>query len=226
MTAPKKKTHASWTPPPLPTPITSLDTRSDSNTSTAPPKPPGGNNFKVAPSAEHLSVQQSSSYRRRPATAPVPPLTLQKRPACNPYRQAALISANTLTRDAQLNVESDGLAPATTKVVIAHRGHPKVAPTLSLLFEGSEALVGPRKTWISSKYKSVLVHAHRETTFHAYRKGKYGWDEDDFNLVYLSPVGRVQRLFHPEVFRQNPYPDEALGHILWCPLHLMAKKRK
>ena len=76
-----------------------------------------------------------------------------------------------------------------------------MASTLSLPFEGSKALLKLGKTWVTSKYKRSIAIAHREAPFRAYCKEKYGWDEDDFDLVYWSSVGRVRKRLHPEAFR-------------------------
>ena len=157
-----------------------------------------------------------------------------------------------LKREARLNVKCDELASNTTAVVIAQGGHPEVAATLSLPFVGSKALLKLGETWVTSKYKRSIARAHQEAPFRAYCTEKYGWDEDDFNLVYWSSVGRVRRRLATEAFRQTskimhgwlptahmlghisgntqcpgcPCPDETLGHMLRCPHHLMARKRE
>ena len=157
-----------------------------------------------------------------------------------------------LKREARLNVKCDELASNTTAVVIAQGGHPEVAATVSLPFVGSKALLKLGETWVTSKYKRSIARAHQEAPFRAYCTEKYGWDEDDFNLVYWSSVGRVRRRLATEAFRQTskimhgwlptahmlghisgntqcpgcPCPDETLGHMLRCPHHLMARKRE
>ena len=149
-------------PPPTPTPSSETSESDDSTASSSSSE--GGDvhsDDEASPRTVHLSAPLSFPYRRRPQIAPVTPQTPPRQPVRNPYRPATPASDKKLTREARLNVKCDELASNTTEVVIAQGGHPEVAATMSLPFEGSKALLKLGRTWVTSKYKRAIARAHR-----------------------------------------------------------------
>ena len=125
-------------------------------------------------------------------------------------------------------------------------------PTLSLPYEGSRALFKFGQRWVTSNLKTEIRRARRTRPFRDYCREKYGWDDDDYNLISWKSVGRVRRSLDRVGFRQTSKimhgwlatghmhghatkvtqcpgcscTDETIGHMLRCPNRLMDKKRQ
>ena len=123
---------------------------------------------------------------------------------------------------------------------------------MNLLYAGSKALLKISEKWVTSGHKKAIHRARSTVAFKDYCLEKYGWDEDDFNLISWKSIGRVRKRQKRHEFRQTSKilhgwlptahmvghatgntqcpgcacKDERIGHMLRCPHHLMKKRRQ